>query len=143
MIDKSAKWWTGRTFDALVEYLGLYTQDGYPVARVEQSICTCGGRVFRLHADPDEGGVRRTCVDCKARTFIADSGDYWEDATPKLVKCPCGESQYEVGVGFSLRAGGEVRWITVGNRRVACGILGACADWKIDYAPTDHLFALS
>jgi hypothetical protein len=143
VIDKSGKWWKGQTFDDLVEYLRLYTQDGYPVARVEQSVCTCGGRAFRLHADPDEGGVRRTCVACKAKTFVADSEDYWEDAAPKLVRCPCGKSENEVGVGFSLRAGGEVRWITVGNRCIACGTLAACADWGVDYAPTDHLFNMA
>ena len=143
MIDTSGKWWKGQDFDALVEYLRLYTQDGNPVGRVEQSNCTCGGDVFRLHADPDEGAARRTCAMCKAKAFIADSEEFWEEASPKLVKCPCGKSEYEVGVGFSLRSDGEVRWITVGNRCVSCGILAACADWKVDYAPTHHLFALA
>jgi hypothetical protein len=41
-----------------------------------------------------------------------------------------------------LRDNGDVRWITVGERCLACGILGAAIDWKVDYSPTDHLFAL-
>jgi hypothetical protein len=32
-----------------------------------------------------------------------------------------------------------VKWITVGTRCAACGVLGSPVDWKIDYGPTDHL----
>ena len=46
---------------------------------------------------------------------------------------------FGIGVAFSLRDDGDVRWITVGGRCVACGGLGAYTDWKIDYSPTNHL----
>ncbi len=95
--------------------------------------------MFTLEADSDEGGARRTCTSCRLVRFIADSADYWEDAEPEEVQCPCGEDTFEPGVAFALRANGDVRWITVGVRCVACAVLGAPVVWKIDYSPTDHL----
>jgi hypothetical protein len=142
MIDTSGKWWKGENFDDVAEYLRLLTADGYPAKRVLEPTCTCGGHAFRLHRDPNEGVARRTCVSCGAKAFIGDSGELWAEARPRLVKCPCGGAEFQLGVGFALRDNGDVRWITVGERCLACGILGAAIDWKVDYSPTDHLFAL-
>jgi hypothetical protein len=142
VIDTSGRWWKGEAYDDLVEYLRLLTQDSYPIERVLEPRCDCGGQVFRLHRDAEEGAARRTCVACGTKAFIGDSGESWADAKPRLVKCPCGKAEYQVGVGFALRTDGNVRWITVGQRCVACGILGAAVDWKIDYAPTEHLLGL-
>lgn len=142
MIDTSGKWWKGESFDDLVEYLGILTRDGYPVERVLEPTCICAGRIFRLHRDADEGVARRTCATCGAKAFIGDSAEFWSDARPRLVRCPCGGTESQLAVGFALRADGNVRWVTVGRRCVACGILGAPVDWKVDYAPTDHLYGL-
>jgi len=139
-IDKSGRWWKGEDFDDLAEYIRTLTAEGYPAERIVQSICACGGTVFRLEADAEEGCARRTCVGCEATAFICDSGEYWADAEPEPVACPCGGEQFELGVGFSPRANGDVRWITVGERCTRCGILGSATDWKIDYGPTDRLF---
>jgi hypothetical protein len=43
--------------------------------------------------------------------------------------------------GYVVERGLEVRWITVGVRCASCGVLGAPVEWKIDYAPTAHLYA--
>jgi hypothetical protein len=141
VIDKSGKWWTGETFEDLAEYLALLVEDEYPVHTVLEPQCLCGGRVFKIHRDATEGVARRTCIACGTNAFICDSGEHWSEARPRLVKCPCGESAYQVAVGFSKRDSGEIKWILVGERCVACGILGASVDWKIDYSPTDHLYA--
>jgi hypothetical protein len=53
----------------------------------------------------------------------------------------CGNDTAELGVAFSLRSDGEVRWITVGQRCTGCGVLDAIVDWKISYGPSTHLFA--
>jgi hypothetical protein len=78
-------------------------------------------------------------VACARQAFIADSDEYSDKAAPGGAQFPCAEEAFELGVAFSLREGGDVRWITVGGRCVACGILGAYVDWKIDYSPTDLL----
>lgn len=139
MIDRSGKWWKGTGFDDLVAFIRESTAQGYPVGPVSQSTCECGAAVFSLKLDDEEGCARRTCVACGRSAFIADSAEYWDEADPGDAQCPCGEEAFEIGVGFSLREDGNVRWITVGARCVACGILGAYVDWKIDYGPTDHL----
>jgi hypothetical protein len=107
---------------------------------VVQCVCRCGGTVFELEGDQDEGCVRRTCAACGHSSFICDSGEYWDEAEPRKRRCPeCRGTRYEVGVGFSLREEGEVRWVWVSERCMGCGVLGSFVDWKIDYSPSRHL----
>jgi hypothetical protein len=139
-IDESGTWWRGENIDDLVEYLERYTAEGYPATDVRESVCgTCGGRVFGLRADQDEGCARRTCRACGNQTFLVDSDEYWSDAAPKTCRCPCKSLDFNIAVGFSFRDDGSVRWVTVGERCVKCGVLGSFVDWKIDYSPTVHL----
>ena len=141
-IDKSGKWWKGEDFDDLAEYIKLLTADGYPAEKVMQSVCSCGNATFRLIADQEEGCAQRVCTACGKAVFIADSEEYWEEADPKKVRCPNWHVIFEVGVGFSFRQSGDVKWITVGQRCVKCGTLMSYVDWEIDYGPTDHLLSM-
>lgn len=139
-IDTSGKWWKGEDFADLTEYLRSYCEDPYPADLIVQSVCSCGHAVFRLQGDREEGCARRICAACKAAAFICDSGEYWDEAEPIPLSCvECRGRQFEVGVAFSKRADGDIRWITIGERCVRCGVLGSFMDWKIDYGPTDHL----
>jgi hypothetical protein len=139
-IDKSGKWWRGSEFGDVVQYLREYTADGYPVRSVVQCVCECRGTAFKLEGDRDEGCARRTCVACERQAFIGDSAEFWDEAKPKLCRCPaCKGVAFEIGVGFSLRDDGDVRWITIGQRCLKCGLLGSFVDWSIDYGPADHL----
>lgn len=88
-IDKSTEWWRGADFTDLAEYVRVVTASGYPADRVTQSVCACGGTYFRLAADTTEGCARRTCGACGTSAFIGDSAEYWEDAAPEPVACPC------------------------------------------------------
>ncbi|MGV9607106.1 hypothetical protein ACWDR2_25635 [Streptomyces sp. NPDC003631] len=113
--------------------------DGRPV-KIVASVCSgCGGRVFFVLVDDVEGGAERVCGGCGGRVFIADSEEFWEDADPGEACCPCGSEEFEIAVAFSLADDGSVRWVTVGLRCRKDGAVGVYADWKIDYAPTDHL----
>src|SRR5215475_5520149 len=72
-IDESGTWWRGENIDDLVEYLERYTAEGYPATDIRESVCgTCGGRVFGLRADQDEGCARRTCRACGNQAFLVD-----------------------------------------------------------------------
>ena len=136
MIDRSGTWWTGESFDDLREYVVDFTAGGYPAGPIVQSSCECGGTVFGLRLDDEEGCAQRRCDACGAEALLADSDEYWDDAEPDDAACPCGGERFELGVGFSLRDDGDVRWVTVAGRCVTCGVLGAYVDWKIDYSPT-------
>ncbi len=141
-IDQSGKWWKGSDFSDLAEYIRVLTEEGYPAETIVQSVCTCGHSVFRLFVDADEGCAQRRCMACGEATFIGDSAEYWDEAEPKKVRCPCKHDQFEVGVGFSFRDNDEVKWITVGERCMRCGVLGSAVDWKIDYEPSRHLLTM-
>jgi hypothetical protein len=140
-IDRSGEWWTGESFDDLAEYITLLTSQGYPADEIKQSVCVCGGTAFELLSDQDEGCAQRICVACGISQFIGDSAEYWEEVKPKGLVCTvCKGKSFEIGVGFSLRKGNDdVKWITVGERCVACGTLGSYVDWGVNYGPSDHL----
>jgi hypothetical protein len=138
-IDTSGRWWTGTEFSDVAEYLRALTAAGHPVSEVTQSKCRCGGTVFSLLRDDEEGCAQRVCRACGERAFIADSAEAWDEAQPTVAVCPCGGEHSEIGVGFSMRTDGEIEWVTVGQRCIRCGVLGSSVDWKIDYAPSGHL----
>lgn len=141
-VNKSGEWWTGDEPDDISEYLRAYSSDGYPVQRVVHARCeTCDGQTFAVRVDDEEGCAERTCASCAATTtLMLDSADFVEDADLEDAACPCGGEVFNVAVGFALRVDDEVRWVYIGLRCVADGILGCNAEWKIDYAPTAHLF---
>ena len=67
----------------------LHAADGYPIGRVVQSACACGGSVFRLVGNPQEGCAKRICPSCQAEQFICDSAEIWDEARPEACVCPC------------------------------------------------------
>jgi hypothetical protein len=126
-------------FADLSRYVRLVTADTYPAEMIVQCVCACGETAFRLHGDPEVGCIRRTCVACRVSAFVCDSADRWSAARPDPCTCLCGNKSFLVGVGFSFRADGDVNWVTIGVCCARCGLVGTPADWKVDYAPTDHL----
>ncbi|WP_206072821.1 hypothetical protein [Mesorhizobium temperatum] len=89
-------------------------------------------RRFSLMPD-DEGVARRTSTVCATEHFICDSQDYWDESEPERLVCiECESEVANVGVGFSIYpARGGVRWLYVGYRCSACGVLGCFAGWKV------------
>jgi hypothetical protein len=143
-IDRTGKWWTGANAEDLAEYLHEAAADGYPADLIRHSVCgSCGGAVFAVRGDEDEGCARRQCVGCGEQAFLADSEDTWADSHPRQCRCPCGGTSFNVAVAFCLRGNGDVRWVTIGNRCTSCGILGSIADWHINYSPAAHLTELA
>jgi hypothetical protein len=133
------EWRTGGAAD-LAEYLKEFEAGGYLVGPVVAAVCAgCEGTVFRLRADDEEGCAERTCAACGKTALMLDSEDYWDDARPSAVRCECGADLLEVSVAFSMRANGDVRWVSIGTRCTADGRLDCCADWKIDYGPSADL----
>jgi len=146
MINKSGKWWKGENFKDIKEYLmNLYEQDtGKPLRKILQSKCSCGGLLFSLIFESNEGIAKRVCIKCKKEHFICDSGKYWDDALKKSkpieLKCiECNNKSHEVGVGFEYLKNGDIKWVTIGARCDKCGLLSSPVDWKIDYSPTKYL----
>ncbi len=123
VIDKSGDWWKGQTFEDLVDYLRQHTAENWTAGPVSQARChSCGTMTFRLLVDDDNGCAQRPCERCGKMAFIGDSEEFWEDTDPGEPACPCGSELFEVGIAFSLRENGDIRWITVGARCVRCGV---------------------
>jgi hypothetical protein len=150
-IDKSGEFWKGTKAADLDEFVPAFAAGGYPVERMAHSRCSdCGGTTFALRVDDEEGYADRRCVACGHVVHMLDSAEYIDDANPEQCACPCGGEEFELAVGFAMAdvadidgspAGREVKWVSIGARCLRDGTLGVYADWKIDYGPTDHLFA--
>lgn len=141
-IDRKPEWWVGDQPDDLREYLEAYAPEGYEVHEFRLSECTCGSNQFLLWADDNEGCAKRRCSSCGREHFICDSEDYWDDAAPDqwtCLECNATGNSCNIAIGFSLYPDGEIRWLYVGVRCSACGILGCFAGWKIAYSPSRHL----
>src|SRR4051812_12436437 len=139
-IDQSGKWWVGTNPQDIKKYLEAYSAEGYPTSEFRQFKCECGSEVFELWADDEEGCAKRICTSCGQQRFICESEEYWQDALPEQWKCiECGSTGANVGVGFSLYDGGEIRWLYIGERCSNCGVLGCFAGWKVGYSPSKQL----
>ncbi|GAA2375510.1 hypothetical protein [Dactylosporangium salmoneum] len=132
----------GSSFEDLAAFLKRPEPGGYAVDEVRECVCrACGGRRFEVLVMDEESAARRTCLDCRQHEFIADSDEYWDDDADAeyCCACPCGEEDFAAAVGYSMRDDGDVRWVFVGLRCLACGMLGVYEDWKIDWGPSNHL----
>jgi hypothetical protein len=142
-IDTSGKWWVGTNPEDIKGYVEAYASRGYKMDEFRLAKCACGSGDFHLDADDTEGVAKRTCTKCSQQHFLCDSEEFAEEAEFEHWCCECGSEVTNIGVGFSLRKkDGEIRWLYVGCRCAKCGILGCFAGWKIDYAPTDHLYSM-
>lgn len=138
-IDTST-WPTSDLAEDLDPFLRDFTEDDDPVTEVVNAACgRCGATVFSVHLDDDEGAAQRTCTTCGAEFVMLDSADVIQEADLEEAACPCGCEAFNVAVGFAFHDDGDVRWVYVGLRCVADGILGCYADWSIDYSPSAHL----
>jgi hypothetical protein len=131
----------GTTFEDLADFLKRPEPDAYEVGAVRECICrSCGGRSFEVAVLEEGNAAKRNCLTCGEHEFIADSADYWDDNLDvAYCACPCGEEEFAAAVGFSLRDTGDVRWIYLGLRCLACDVLGIYEDWKVSYGPSAFL----
>ncbi len=116
--------------------------NAYVAHHFADAVCECGGRRFRLAVDDAEGAAVRTCADCNRSHPMGDSADYLEGASLEECECPCGKDAFEITAAVSLyRGSDDVRWIYLGCRCVACGLVAVYADWKNEYDGYRELLA--
>jgi hypothetical protein len=142
MIDKSGTWWKGEDFHDLVLYIKDFTRDELPAERFAKCVCKCGEAAFQCVGNRDEGFAQRICKACDSAAMICDSEMHWKEEALEVFACPCEGEIFELGVGFSMRTGQhseEVQWVTLGGRCIACGVLAAYAEWRVQYMPSNHL----
>lgn len=143
-IDKSGKWWVGKTPEDLKEYLDAFSEDSYPIHEFRLARCDCGSLEFQIEASDEDGVARRTCAACRQNHFLCDSEENWSDAETKRWRCTACKSRVaNVAAGFSLTEDRQaIHWLYVGERCVGCGVLGCLTSWKIGYSPSLQLMDL-
>lgn len=134
-IKKRGKFWYGDEQSDIRTELARYSKlNEYPVDHFADAVCVCGGRVFRIRVDDNEGAAIRTCVACLNEHTIGDSADFLANAELEQSGCCCNAEEFEVTVGVSLYPESEdVRWLYLGCRCPKCGLTGCYGDWKNEF----------
>lgn len=112
------------------------TDNGYLAEHFATAKCgECGGTVFNILMNENEGVAVRTCVSCDNEHGIGDSDDYFDEVDEVYpVKCTCDGDQFEIMAGVALYQDSEdVRWFYLGCECVRCGLSGVYGDWKNEY----------
>jgi hypothetical protein len=86
------------------EELLRYSQvNGHRADYFAECKCACGGRVFQLELDDNEGAAVRHCIACSQDHHpIGDSADFLDDADLEECACPCGADGLEITVGVEI-----------------------------------------
>jgi hypothetical protein len=136
------QWYGDNQEDICPELLRYSRENSYLVQHFADAVCQCGGRLFNVLLDDNEGAATRTCVACDHQHPIGDSEEYLADAELDECTCLCGKDVFEVTVGVSLYDESEdVRWLYVGCRCPACGLTAVYGDWKNEFNGYQELLA--
>lgn len=142
-LTKRGEWSYGDSQADIREAIAQYSAEEYPAEHYAGAGCSCGGGVFRLSLDDNEGAAVRTCSAGKATHPIGDSADYLDEAELEECECPCGSSEFEITAGVALYADSEdVKWLYLGCRCPACGITAVYGDWKNEFEDYRKLLAI-
>lgn len=131
MIDRSHKeYWIGDQATDIAEYLRLYS--GLDMLELHAVHCTgCGSDTFMLEVDENAGVIQTQCNRCGKRKILLNGTDLLADAEPVSKSCPiCGQSQFQLQIGFDRQSDRSIHWIFSGSRCTSCGALMSFADWE-------------
>lgn len=133
-LEKRGKYWYGDTQADIPAEIARYSGNNYPAEHFAGCVCRCGSRTFRLALDDTEGAAVHRCASCEFEHPIGDSEEYLPGANLGECECPCGSGLFEIAAGVALYEGSEdVRWLYVGCRCVACGLVACYGDWKNEH----------
>jgi len=128
--------------DIREELLRYSKTNAYTIHHFADARCDCGGTLFQLRVDEDEGVAVRRCVLCGQEHPIGDSSEYLSGAELEECECPCGGDAFEITAGVSLYDDSEdVRWLYLGCRCPRCGLTAVYADWKNEFIGYQQLLA--
>ena len=142
-LTKRGDYYYGDSQADIREVLAEFSEaNAYLVHHCADAVCACGGRVFQLAMDDNEGVAVRICGGCGDEHPIGDGDEYLEDAELEDYECPCGECLFEISVGVSLyRDSKDVRWLYIGCRCPSCGLTACYGEWKNEYIGYQELLA--
>lgn len=135
VLRKEGEWKYGDSQDDIREVILGYSQsNGYPATEYADAVCKCGGYLFRLRIDDDQGAAVRTCDACGRVHPIGDSQAFLPGANLRECECPCGSDLFEITAGVALYPwSDDVRWLYLGCRCPECELTAIYGDWKNEY----------
>jgi hypothetical protein len=131
---KKKQHWHGDDHADVVAFLRECSAAEYPAEHFANAICAaCKGDTFAIQLE-EGSGVVRTCSRCKVAHPVGDSAEYLGEGELDECQCPCGEETFQLTIGVALYAeSADVKWLYVGLRCVACGLIGNYGDWKNEF----------
>ncbi len=131
-LHKKGKFYYGDSQADILEELSRYSQlNEYPAVHFADAVCICGGKLFNLAIDDNEGAAVRRCKKCRNEHPIGDSAEFLENAELEECECPCTSESFEITVGVALYENSEdVKWIYIGCRCENCGLTACYSDWR-------------
>jgi hypothetical protein len=138
-LKKKGKYWYGtEVADLQAEMLRFSRLNEQVAAKFAESACACGGRIFKLDSDEDEGAAKRTCTACATPHLMGDSAEYADEAEFDNHECACGAEEFQLLSGVALYEGSDdVRWYYIGCLCKACSLVGVFAHWKCEGGDAD------
>jgi hypothetical protein len=116
------------------DYLREFSRDIYAIDHSRNLVCTCSNTTFLLYTDEDQGVAVRECTACENVHPIGDSDEYLEEAEPEQNICLCEKEVFQLVIGVALyRESSDIKWLYVGARCIACGLVGCYGEWKNEY----------
>lgn len=104
-------------------------ENGFPANDFEPLVCDCGCEEFTLFSDARGGGALAVCAECEMNLSIYDSADFIEDIGQNI--CECGHDRLYLMTGMAHYPDTvDVRWVYVGAKCTACGLVGVFVDWE-------------
>ena len=119
--------------DVRAELLGYSRANAYPIDYFAHAVCGCGGQKFQVALDDAAGVAVRYCAQRGHDHPIGDSAEFLDDPDVALESCCCryDGQLFEITIGVHLyRESDDVRWVSLGQRCVSCGLAGCYGDWK-------------
>lgn len=147
-ITKRDEYWYGENHADIRTELTRYSElHHYPIDHFTNVRCECGADIFLFATDEQAGVAERFCPNCEHEHLMGDSSEYVEEAELSQHTCLCDGGQFQLVAGVHCyresddSPSNDVRWLYLGARCIACGLVGCFADWKNEYIGFENLLA--
>lgn len=132
-------WYGDNHADLRQEMLRYSELNGYPIDNYVDVCCACGNDSFYFSTDENEGVALRVCGRCEDEHLMGDSEEYAEEAEIEKHGCLCDAEIFQITAGVHRYRNADetlspdVKWLYLGCRCVACGLVGNYAGWKNEF----------
>lgn len=96
LIEKEGFWYGTSSEDLRAVIIKYSRSNSYEAEFFASSTCECGGKVFGLESDEEEGVARRTCTACGQGVFMGDSEAFATAANLERHVCICDGNRFEL-----------------------------------------------